>query len=302
MILDQSLLQVNKIIKNMLLEFMPQDSTVEILFGIPPEVDTPPTTPTFSVFLNQLEEDTEMRHGAFGTYNEEGDLYLPGAVNVRCSYYITYWDGSEEAEDIEPDGQMMTVVNAALNALINNRQLTFTINDVDYPISAYTRLMPVQTSPFTYTGFWQCLGNKPRLVLVYVVTIPVTKQPVIIEDSPVTKISMDTDQKPSTDIYKEAADILWSRIHDAIIDEIVDSYEQKAQLNKLSITTRPVASTDQDKSEISVTVQATVESLLNDLIIPEITLWEDTTSPENTVTIGNMELAIQEVINNITVI
>jgi hypothetical protein len=59
-------------------------------------------------------------------------------------------------------------MNQVLNALINNRQLT------GIP-GAFTRVIPPKEELNSLGNFWQSLGNRPRLVLNYAVTVPVSQ-------------------------------------------------------------------------------------------------------------------------------
>lgn len=145
------------------------DSEVTIRFDLPNPEDLPPT-PVVSVFLYDIFEDLELRMGESRAYRE--GVLLPSKVNVCCNYLITYWDSSQATSNDGPAGgpanQAMLVMNQVLNALINNRQLQ------SIP-GAYTKIIPPKDEGlFSLGSFWQSLGNKPRLLLNYVVTVPVS--------------------------------------------------------------------------------------------------------------------------------
>jgi hypothetical protein len=146
------------------------DSDVAIRFDLPNPEDLPPN-PVVSVFLYDMFEDLELRMGESRAYDKATRVLQPGKVNVCCNYLITYWDSSQATSNNdlsgEPDNQAMLVMNQVLNALINNRQLQ------SIP-GAYTRVItPKDEGLFSLGSFWQSLGNKPRLLLNYAVTVPV---------------------------------------------------------------------------------------------------------------------------------
>ena len=301
---DNTLIHVSRRLENIFLEYLPAGSSVKIHFGVPPAKDAVFDGPTISIFLNQVEEDAEMRHGSFGRYDHDNLLYFPGSVNLRCVYYISYWDkAEEEAEDIEPDGQMMTMFNVILNALINNRELTYSIDGSDdYAFRAYTRLLPLQETPLAMTSFWQALGNRPRLVLNYQITFPIFKQPEVIQVPVLSDITTAMDQKATVNIDEEVAAILWQRLYDALIDEVVDSYEKKAQLNNLVVNSSPVASDEIAENRVAIVVSGVVEPSIKNLIEIEIALWVDESDPKNIVTIGTTEFVIHEVKDSVVVV
>lgn len=160
------IIDVNMALQAALTEYL--DSAVAIRFDLPNPEDLPPT-PVVSVFLYDMCEDLELRMGESRSYHD-GRL-RPGKVNVCCSYLITYWDSSQSSGNDGPGGgpnnQAMLVMNQVLNALINNRELK------EIP-GAYTRVIPPKNEGlFSLGSFWQSLGNKPRLLLNYAVTVPV---------------------------------------------------------------------------------------------------------------------------------
>lgn len=161
---DLSVLNVNQAVLNALKEYV--DDTVDIRFDLP-EPESPPIQPTVSVFLYDMHEDLVLKTGESRQYS--GGQLLPSKVNVCCNYLIMYWDkaATEGSPDGGPLNQAIIVMNQVLNALINNRQLT------DIP-GAFTRVIPPKEELNSLGNFWQSLGNRPRLVLNYSVTVPVS--------------------------------------------------------------------------------------------------------------------------------
>lgn len=162
---DAAIINVNSAILNALQEYV--DDNVIIRFDLP-DPDSTPLEPTVSVFLYDIHEDLQLRTADSRQYR--GGVLLPGKVNVCCNYLIMYWakSATESSPDSLPDNQATIIMNQVLNALINNRQLS------DIP-GAYTRVIPPKEGLNSLGNFWQALGNRPRLVLNYLVTVPVTQ-------------------------------------------------------------------------------------------------------------------------------
>lgn len=85
--------------------------------------------------------------------------------------------------------QAIVIMNQVLNALINNRQLAAIPG-------AYTRVIPPREGLNSLGNFWQSLGNRPRLVLNYAATVPVsqTARPAADTVPPVTGAQQKIDQ------------------------------------------------------------------------------------------------------------
>ncbi|WP_455872270.1 Pvc16 family protein [Serratia proteamaculans] len=162
---DNAIIDINRAILSALYDYV--DDSVEIRFDLP-DPDSPPSGPTVSVFLYDIFEDLQLRVAESRQYN--GGVLLPGKVNVCCNYLIMYWDkpATEGSPDKIPNNQATLVMNQVLNALINNRQLTAIPG-------AFTRVIPPKEELNSLGSFWQSLGNRPRLVLNYAVTVPVSQ-------------------------------------------------------------------------------------------------------------------------------
>ncbi|PXX59080.1 Protein of unknown function [Pseudomonas sp. LAMO17WK12:I10] len=182
-------IEVNKALQTALTGYLYSDVTVR--FDLPDPENLPPE-PVVSVFLYDIYEDLELKMGESRAYI--GGVLQPAKVNVCCNYLITYWDSSQAVSNDSPSGapdnQAMLVMNQVLNALINNRQLP------SIP-GAYTRVIPPKDEGlFSLGSFWQSLGNRPRLLLNYAVTVPVSltnKNDVI---AAVESTEIDLEQKP----------------------------------------------------------------------------------------------------------
>ena len=165
---DMTVIAVNRAVDEALRSYL--DPNIDIRFDLPDPANPPPE-PIVSVFLYNIFEDLELRLGESRAF-KAGQLH-PGKVNVCCYYIITYWDrhdaGTNSAPSGAADNQAMLVMNQVLNALINSRQLA------SIP-GAYARIIPPKDQGLSsLANFWQSLGNKPRLLLNYVVTIVMTQ-------------------------------------------------------------------------------------------------------------------------------
>lgn len=181
-------IEVNKALQTALTGYLYAD--VNVRFDLP-DPENLPAEPVVSVFLYDIYEDLELKMGESRAY--VGGVLQPAKVNICCNYLITYWDSSQAVSNDSPSGapnnQAMMVMNQVLNALINNRQLP------SIP-GAYTRVIPPKDEGlFSLGSFWQSLGNKPRLLLNYAVTVPMSltnKQNVI---APVGETELVIEQK-----------------------------------------------------------------------------------------------------------
>ncbi|SCZ51244.1 Protein of unknown function [Photorhabdus luminescens] len=169
---------------------------IDIRFDLP-EINSIPSKPTVSVFLYDIHEDLQLRSAEPRSYNPTTSSLLPGWVNINYNYLITYWHsrqspGDGSSPDSQPNNQAARVMTAILNALINNRQLP------KIP-GAYTRVIPPQENLNSLGNFWQALGNRPRLSLLYSITAPVKLQNNKDDIKPISQISASVEQKSTLD-------------------------------------------------------------------------------------------------------
>ncbi|WP_445497754.1 DUF4255 domain-containing protein [Photorhabdus sp. SF281] len=188
---DNAIVEVNTALKDILFQYL---TNVDIRFDLP-EMGLIPSKPTISVFLYDIHEDLQLRSAEPRRYSPANNSLLPGWVNINYNYLITYWHSSKPSSDgcspdSQPDNQAAKIMTCVLNALINNRQLS------KVP-GAYTRVIPPQENLNSLGNFWQALGNRPRLSLLYSVTAPVKLQDIINTVEPVREISHSVVQKPN---------------------------------------------------------------------------------------------------------
>ncbi len=194
---DNAIVEVNNALNNILSQYLNTNGNkIDIRFDLP-EINSIQSEPTVSVFLYDINEDLQLRTAEPRRYNPMTSTLLPGWININCHYLITYWDASKPSSDSsspdsQPNNQAAQVMTRVLSALINNRQLT------GIP-GAYTRVIPQQENLNSLGNFWQALGNRPRLSLMYSITVPMKLQNIEESVTPISKISASVDQKPNLD-------------------------------------------------------------------------------------------------------
>ncbi|TNH42960.1 DUF4255 domain-containing protein [Photorhabdus luminescens] len=194
---DNAIIEINQALNTILSQYLDiPGQKIDIRFDLP-EINSIQSEPTVSVFLYEIHEDLQLRSAESRRYNPATNTLLPGWVNINCNYLITYWDASKPSSDSsspdsQPNNQAAQVMTRVLNALINNRQLT------GIP-GAYTRVIPQQENLNSLGNFWQSLGNRPRLSLLYSITAPMKLQDIKDNITPISQISASVVQKPSLD-------------------------------------------------------------------------------------------------------
>ncbi|MBS9423193.1 DUF4255 domain-containing protein [Photorhabdus caribbeanensis] len=192
---DNAIIEVNNALNTILSQYLNiNGNKIDIRFDLP-EINSIQSEPTVSVFLYDINEDLQLRSAEPRRYNPMTSTLLPGWVNINCHYLITYWDANKPSSDSsspdsQPNNQAAQVMTRVLNALINNRQLT------GIP-GAYTRIIPQQENLNSLGNFWQALGNRPRLSLMYSITVPMKLQDIKGNITPINQISASVDQKPN---------------------------------------------------------------------------------------------------------
>jgi len=174
---NTDILGLNEVLKVVLTDYVADG--VGISFDIP-DPEKLGDQPTINVFLYDVHEDLQLNTSQSREYNYATQTFSPGHVNLCCNYIITYWDKVEGDARTATDNQPMTIMNQMINALINNRTLA------GFP-EARTRVMPPREELNSLGNFWQALGNKPRMVLNYSVTLPIALAAPTEDLKPVTK-------------------------------------------------------------------------------------------------------------------
>lgn len=156
---DMTLIELNTHIRTALEAYLPAEfkTANRIRFDMF-DKENLPDSPTVYVFLYDIQEDLELRHGQSRHYQQQTETFSPRYVLVRCCYLLTYWwTGDEMSRDA------LQVNNMALNALLNLK--------LGMP-EAFVRVIAPSEHLSSLGNFWQSL-DKPRLGLNFTVTVPV---------------------------------------------------------------------------------------------------------------------------------
>ncbi|MGI4857591.1 MAG: Pvc16 family protein [Janthinobacterium lividum] len=139
-------------------------SRPDLLFDIPKDGQVDKAT--VSVFLYDIHEDLQLRHGENRMFDRSRGESTP-CVHSRFCYLVTCWT-AEQGSPPFSDGysDAMLLANQVFNALINLRTLP------GLP-QAYCRVLPPTEQLNSLGTFWQALGNRPRLCMTYMVSLPV---------------------------------------------------------------------------------------------------------------------------------
>ncbi|MGJ0579616.1 DUF4255 domain-containing protein [Xenorhabdus bovienii] len=246
MLKTQTIIDVNKAMKEMLRKYLGKEVTIR--FDLP-DINAVQSDATISVFLYDIHEDLQLRSAESRGFNASAGKLLPGWVNVKCNYLITYWESScPKADGSSPesqhDNQAIQVMSKVLEALINNRQLT------DIP-GAYTKIIPQQENLNSLGNFWQALGNRPRLSLNYSVTVPISLSNDQDSEIPVCDISSTVEQ---TSLLSQ--ETISHALREQLITELGEGDDIRLALRKVKISTTPanIVQKDLKRMDISLSV------------------------------------------------
>lgn len=234
---------VNKALEAVLKTYLDSESsgTIDIRFDLP-EINSTQSTPTVSVFLYDVHEDLQMRQSEPARLNVTSSALRAGWVNLSCSYLITYWEaqsvGSDgSGPDSGPDSQAVNIITRTLQALLNNRELSGIAG-------AYSRIIPPQENLSSLGSFWQALGNRPRLSLMYSVTLPILLDN-SLPQTLVKTVSSEIVQTANVDI-KALNALLWQ----TLCEQVGAGAEQK--LARVRLTSEPQTTEDSDVATLKV--------------------------------------------------
>ncbi|MEK9495786.1 DUF4255 domain-containing protein [Photorhabdus sp. P32] len=239
---DNIIIEVNKALNAILSQYLQiPGSQIDIRFDLP-EINSTQSEPTVSVFLYDIHEDLQLRSAEPRRYSPVTSTLLPGWVNINCNYLITYWEPNKPANDganpdSQPDNQAAQVMTRVLRALINNRQLT------GLP-GAYTRVIPQQENLNSLGNFWQALGNRPRLSLLYSITVPMKLGDIGDNVIPISKTSASIDQKPNLDNSQ-----ITQALENKLCVDLGGTEDIRLALAKVNLTTEPATDNNSQENE-----------------------------------------------------
>jgi len=236
---DNSLLDLNDAIQTALERYLPVEfgSAGRIRFDMIGK-DRLPSEPTVSVFLYDIQEDLELRHGQPRHYNPGSHDLSPRQVHVRCCYLLTYWEPADsEILGFDTPSQQIQVINAALNAVLN-MQLP------GLPLS-FVRVIAPSEHLSSLGSFWQSMGDRPRLSLNFTVTIPISLVGNVTDSDKISPVLRLSTELTSQDTSWEKED--WAlQFKRALIAHVLHSYHNapsnpdwiavRAQLARLQVS------------------------------------------------------------------
>ncbi|MBU3895409.1 DUF4255 domain-containing protein [Serratia rubidaea] len=160
---DTTLIALNQNIQQSLQAYLPDEfnQSGRIRFDMF-DKDKLPDGPTVCVFLYDIQEDLELRHGQVRQYDPQHGTFAHRQVYVRCCYLLTYWEPANN-HAFAADSPSLQRLNEALNGLLN----------MQLPASAFVRVVAPSEHLSSLGNFWQSLGDRPRLSLNFTVTIPI---------------------------------------------------------------------------------------------------------------------------------
>ncbi|ROP62286.1 uncharacterized protein DUF4255 [Enterobacter sp. BIGb0383] len=265
---SNTIVGVNKALLAALKGYLDPDNKggIDIRFDLP-DVDSVQSTPTVSVFLYDVHEDLQLRQSERSRLNVSGGVLQAGWVNLSCNYLITYWEaqsaGSDgDGPDSSPDNQAVQIMTLTLQALLNNRSL-------DGIAGAYTRIVPPQENLSSLGSFWQALGNRPRLSLMYSVTVPI-----LLDNSlPQTLVKAVTSEIVQTANVDMKA--LNNQLWQTLCQQLGSGGEQK--LARVSIESQQQATEEDDGSVINVSLVITgiIDKAYQDDLEAIFKTWSD---------------------------
>lgn len=159
---------LNILIKEHLDDYL-EGMGVELNFAAP-DPGKLPTVTTLHLFLYLIHEDLELRHGDAPRYLPEKQSFEPRSANVRCLYLVTYWEPDSgvgnDSPYAEPDSDAVKILNRVTKALLSMRI---------HPALQHCVVRIIEPEALNSLGnFWQALGDKPKTIVNFSVTLPVS--------------------------------------------------------------------------------------------------------------------------------
>ncbi|RAX14440.1 DUF4255 domain-containing protein [Photorhabdus bodei] len=267
---NNAIVEVNTALHEILSQHLNTSSQIiDIRFDLP-EINSTPAKPTVSVFLYDIHEDLQLRSAEPRSYNPTTSSLLSGWVNINYNYLITYWHSNQPSgdgsnPDSQPNNQAARVMTAILNALVNNRQLP------KIP-GAYTRVIPPQENLNSLGNFWQALGNRPRLSLLYSITAPVKLQNIKEVIKPISQISTSMDQKSNLD-NSQINQALFSKL----CADLGGTDDVHYALAKVNLTTKPAKENNENQNNQNVILEVSgiIRSGYSSKIKNVISTWKN---------------------------
>ncbi|HKS35313.1 MAG TPA: DUF4255 domain-containing protein [Enterobacteriaceae bacterium] len=261
---------VNKALLGVLKQYLDDDPAkpkdIDIRFDLP-EIDSTQSSPTISVFLYDVHEDLQLRQSEPARLNVTSKTLRAGWVNLSCNYLITYWEAQSagsngDGPDSQPDNQAVQLMTTILRALLSNRELK------DLP-GAWARVIPPQENLNSLGNFWQALGNRPRLSLVYSITVPILLDN-SLPQTLVKTVSSEIVQAANVDL-----NALNTQLWQTLCQTLGEGGEQKLARVKVKSQQHAMQDADSPGINISVDISGVVDKTCQASLEAVLKIWRD---------------------------
>ncbi|WP_313162848.1 Pvc16 family protein [Kosakonia cowanii] len=241
-------------------------TNVDIRFDAPNAQETP-TTPTLHLFMYLIHEDLSIRQSMQSSYNPQAAAYDTPYARIRCLYLATYWEsssGDSTSPDTQASSQTILKLTETLRALLCMRRH----NDFkNYQIRV------IEPEALNSLGnFWQALDNKPRAIINFAVTLPVS---IVHPNSnaeagpPILETLMQSTQQTGASLEK-LEQLLFNRL----VVAMGNTSTARMQLAKVAVHAAPLpASADASVQNMQVIVSGVVLSANLSALSTAITAW-----------------------------
>lgn len=241
-------------------------TNVDIRFDAP-NAQEAPTTPTLHLFMYLIHEDLSIRQSMQSSYNPQAAAYDTPYARIRCLYLATYWEsssGDSTSPDTQASSQTILKLTETLRALLCMRRH----NDFkNYQIRV------IEPEALNSLGnFWQALDNKPRAIINFAVTLPVS----IVHPNtnaeagpPILETIMQSTQQSGASLEK-LEQLLFNRL----VVAMGNTSTARTELAKVAVHVAPLpASADASVQNMQVIVSGVVLSANLSALDTAITAW-----------------------------
>ena len=241
-------------------------TNVDIRFDAP-NAQEAPTTPTLHLFMYLIYEDLSIRQSMQSSYNPQAAAYDTPYARIRCLYLATYWEsssGDSTSPDTQASSQTILKLTETLRALLCMRRH----NDFkNYQIRV------IEPEALNSLGnFWQALDNKPRAIINFAVTLPVSiVHPNTSAEAgpPILETIMQSTQQSGASLEK-LEQLLFNRL----VVAMGNTSTARTELAKVAVHVAPLpASADASVQNMQVIVSGVVLSTNLSALDTAITAW-----------------------------
>ncbi|MFM0067270.1 DUF4255 domain-containing protein [Paraburkholderia aspalathi] len=259
---DDILVRVNIALLRTLQQYVPPE--IQFQFDLPAK-EKLPGEPTVCLFLYDIQEDLELRHGESRVYQTGDGKFAPGRVNIRCCYLVTYWEPAQSQPALA-NGQSMVVMNTVLNALLNLHLDREVEQYLQRPVSLQVIAPSERLS--SLGNFWQSLGDRPRLSLGFTVTVPL-ELAVPDDEKPVPPVMQAgaLSTPSATPVLEALAQTFRRALVAAVLPGLDGMPTARVQLERLAVSCL------NDGSKLDVPARISVAGLLDSACHKAVTAW-----------------------------